>query len=480
MRRNEKDKSHLVTIGERLYTESVELLRELVNNSYDADAAEVKISISADEIVVEDNGSGMDLKGLKQYFNIGSPFKKQNPISLRFKRTRIGEFGIGKFSVLSACDHFEVFTRKGDFAATAIFDKKEWDSHSEEWELPLRRETVSDKVPEGSRVILKGLKKKYDIESLERRLIETLPLKAPDFSVYLNGKKLHPQAITGRKIPFLEGTKYGVIHGEIIILPVSKTTHQDAGVLVRVKQVSVKRLPFGIQPNLLSRITGEVNADFLLLTTDRGDFVRDTQEFSAFGKGMDRIMAQVRDELNRQSDQKENSRIRRAMKEVTKNIESALLKNKDWCPPGLLPVGDPLRKGNDVASSVGKPRKPGEDEEPPKPVAPTSSGKKRKKRPHLKRLSPSALIRRMKIGQMNLSLVLDHFGPDGQESFVEGDIIYINRGHPLYVRESKNRQRHVMNVTRLICQEISLMSKPRNPRHAYERQSRLLRNAFIK
>jgi hypothetical protein len=37
-----------------------------------------------------------------------------------------------------------------------------------------------------------------------------------------------------------------------------------------------------------------------------------------------------------------------------------------------------------------------------------------------------------------------------------------------------------MNVTRLICQEISLMSKPRNPRHAYERQSRLLRDAFIK
>ncbi len=33
------DKSHLVAIGERLYAESVELLRELVNNAYDADAA---------------------------------------------------------------------------------------------------------------------------------------------------------------------------------------------------------------------------------------------------------------------------------------------------------------------------------------------------------------------------------------------------------------------------------------------------------
>jgi len=32
------DKRHVVSIGERLYAESVELLRELINNAYDADA----------------------------------------------------------------------------------------------------------------------------------------------------------------------------------------------------------------------------------------------------------------------------------------------------------------------------------------------------------------------------------------------------------------------------------------------------------
>lgn len=32
------DKSHIITIGERLYTESIEFVRELVNNAYDADA----------------------------------------------------------------------------------------------------------------------------------------------------------------------------------------------------------------------------------------------------------------------------------------------------------------------------------------------------------------------------------------------------------------------------------------------------------
>jgi len=54
------DKSHIVTIGERLYGESVELIRELINNAYDADASEVKVTINEDSIIVEDDGSGMD------------------------------------------------------------------------------------------------------------------------------------------------------------------------------------------------------------------------------------------------------------------------------------------------------------------------------------------------------------------------------------------------------------------------------------
>lgn len=39
------DKSHLITIGEKLYSQSIELIRELVNNAYDADAAVVEVNI---------------------------------------------------------------------------------------------------------------------------------------------------------------------------------------------------------------------------------------------------------------------------------------------------------------------------------------------------------------------------------------------------------------------------------------------------
>ncbi len=73
------DKSHLITIGEKLYAQSIELIRELVNNAYDADAAVVEVNISEDRIEVKDNGSGMDLEGLKQYFNIGSRKRSSTP-----------------------------------------------------------------------------------------------------------------------------------------------------------------------------------------------------------------------------------------------------------------------------------------------------------------------------------------------------------------------------------------------------------------
>jgi HSP90 family molecular chaperone len=132
------DKSHLITIGERLYSESIELIRELVNNAYDADATEVDIKMTDEFIEVKDNGTGMDREGLRQYFNIGSPEKILKNRSPVFHRDLVGQFGIGKFASLSACECFEVRTQKGDFAAKVTFDKTEWEKEGDRWNLPLQ------------------------------------------------------------------------------------------------------------------------------------------------------------------------------------------------------------------------------------------------------------------------------------------------------------------------------------------------------
>ncbi len=86
------DKSHLLTIGGRLYATHLDLIRELVSNAYDADATLVRIEIGAEHIAVADNGSGMDESGLRQYFTIGSQEKREHMVSSFFHRKRIGEF----------------------------------------------------------------------------------------------------------------------------------------------------------------------------------------------------------------------------------------------------------------------------------------------------------------------------------------------------------------------------------------------------
>ncbi len=153
------DKRHIISIGERLYTESVELLRELINHAYDADATEVHVEIVPDRITVRDNGSGMDAQGLRQYFIIGSGEKVVQSVSPKFGRERIGQFGIGKFASLSAASRFEVFTQHDDFAARVIFDKKTWEATKGTWYLPCEIMVPDRDGGDGTTVVLSELTK---------------------------------------------------------------------------------------------------------------------------------------------------------------------------------------------------------------------------------------------------------------------------------------------------------------------------------
>lgn len=163
------DKSHLVTIGERLYTESIELVRELVNNAYDADATEVHVTVTDEEVRVADNGLGMDLDGLREYFTIGTPDKRLHPRSPRFGRPRIGQFGIGKFATLSACERFTVYTQRGGFAAEVVFDKGEWEGDGDRWDLPMRLLEADPARGEGTTVTLARLVRQELFGSRGRR-----------------------------------------------------------------------------------------------------------------------------------------------------------------------------------------------------------------------------------------------------------------------------------------------------------------------
>jgi hypothetical protein len=483
------DKSHLITIGERLYSESIELIRELVNNAYDADATEVDIQLTDEFIEIRDNGTGMDRGGLKQYFNIGSPEKTAKARSSLLHRDLIGQFGIGKFASLSACGRFEIYTQKGDFAAKVIFDKEEWEKEDDHWNLPLHVLPPDSGRGDGTTVTLLRLTRKFDPEEVIRKIVEGTPLKASKFIVRLNGMRITPTSVSGHRIPFLEGTEFGPVHGEVIILPSSTASPVDLGIEVKVKQITVKREFFGLEHwgKVASRIRGEVHADFLQVTTDRSGFILDSPQYQVFRRVMDKVVREVDDVLKRLAGRREKRKTTKTLKEALQRVHRALALNPDLSPFGAIPLagqgegmGGAAVLSKKAVEEEGKEVQPANGEPEGKEVPTSASQKKTKKKsPKVNRLTPNAVVQRMRFGETGVSICVDDFGENGPECFTEGTVIYLNQQHPLYQRELKKPETHILNVTRLITQEISLMKDTRNPRLAFTRQSKLLRDAFI-
>ncbi len=150
----------------------------------------------------------------------------------------------------------------------------------------------------------------------------------------------------------------------------------------------------------------------------------------------------------------------------------------DICPEGMIPVGEGIDPGGEPALPAGageKKEKNGGGKQRGKDKKP---GKKKTERPLVRKLTPSAVVKKVKMGRLGVTCCIDHYGSEGPECFSEAGVIYINRDHPLYQRESETRQRHMMHVARLITQEVALMREPITAREAFDRQSLLLKDAF--
>jgi hypothetical protein len=228
----------------------------------------------------------------------------------------------------------------------------------------------------------------------------------------------------------------------------------------------------------MARVRGEIHADFLPITSDRSGFLKDSDEYRAFEDLMERVMGEVKRALQTLSTKKEKRVVSRALKETLQRLYRALALNPDFSPFGALPLaGSGQGVGGAAKQAADKTGKDGEEVQPE--PAPPKGPKKRKRKPKVRELTPNAVIKRMRFGDYGVSCVVDSFGEDGPEVFSEETVIFVNRDHPLYKRESHKFDTHILNLARLLTQEIALMKDPRNPRQAFERQSKLLRDAFI-
>lgn len=95
------------------FSNPLDLVREAISNSFDAKATKIKMLFEAIpkkygkkkfQITLEDDGTGMDMKGLKSFFDLGNSLSRGDD-------TKIGEKGHGT-KVYINCDSIKVDTKK--------------------------------------------------------------------------------------------------------------------------------------------------------------------------------------------------------------------------------------------------------------------------------------------------------------------------------------------------------------------------------
>jgi len=98
-----------------LYESPAACLKELVNNSYDADARTVEIFVKPDanRIIVQDDGHGMNRGEFERHFKrIAESHKRDDDDATASGRSKIGKIGIGVIAANELCERLEIFSTK--------------------------------------------------------------------------------------------------------------------------------------------------------------------------------------------------------------------------------------------------------------------------------------------------------------------------------------------------------------------------------
>jgi len=108
-----------------LYESSAACLKELVNNSFDADATRVDMFVKpdADRIIIEDDGSGMTSDEFVEHFSrLSQSRKREVSDTTPMGRAKIGKIGIGFIAANEICEVMEIYsTKKGSDELLHVF-----------------------------------------------------------------------------------------------------------------------------------------------------------------------------------------------------------------------------------------------------------------------------------------------------------------------------------------------------------------------
>jgi signal transduction histidine kinase len=163
-------------LGERLVGRPEIALGELVKNAYDADATDVVIRMTDDEIQVIDNGHGMSFDEFKRFWmRVGSPHKEAQRQSRKFGRPLTGSKGIGRLAVQFLGSRIDLRTTPTSATARELSATVDWSravraktmtSAAALYRRRARTADFTNKSKHGTAITVSGLNQTWDEESI--------------------------------------------------------------------------------------------------------------------------------------------------------------------------------------------------------------------------------------------------------------------------------------------------------------------------
>jgi hypothetical protein len=271
----------------KTWVSPTEIVKELVENAFDEDATKVLVSVLKNGSIVIEDDAGMDQAGVEKFLLLGSPHKRIESISPRFKRIRTGRYGTGRLSFLTSFESMKIKTRRGNFSKSIVIDATALDnlftgnaSLAELKESPLRRDGT-ELTMSGAKMEIDGLKLTKEIRKLailRQAMFEVYVKEAESFKEwdFAGAQIVRAPDIQGHRIPV--NLENGKISGEIIIArrPLSD---EERGIAVMVGNHIVTRSNFGFDTKL-NRVTGYVRCDSLTSRfADKSALIEDDEYF---------------------------------------------------------------------------------------------------------------------------------------------------------------------------------------------------------
>lgn len=183
-------------LGLNLYSNVPAVLSELIANTWDADSTEVRITTSADKIIIEDNGCGMNESDLnKKFLTVGHQRRSNNKdLTPIHKRKVMGRKGIGKLSIFSIAQHIKIYTKNDGLIIGIEMDvSKIQDAITREVTYyPTEINNIESgeiKGDTGTKIVLGEIKKRVQSSidfNLKKRVARRFDIWSDTFKVFIN------------------------------------------------------------------------------------------------------------------------------------------------------------------------------------------------------------------------------------------------------------------------------------------------------